>query len=77
MGSTAHAQRIGMRDYHQGVLYGQPCVIALTRVGKVAAAATTATLLHEFDVERVVFAHNVILERNAYDALERALEDVL
>ncbi|HEX7749351.1 MAG TPA: 5'-methylthioadenosine/adenosylhomocysteine nucleosidase [Bordetella sp.] len=55
MGPTAHTQRIGMRDYHQGVLYGQPCVIALTRVGKVAAAATTATLLHEFNVERVVF----------------------
>lgn len=44
-----------MRDYHQGMLYGQSCVIALTRVGKVAAAATTATLLHDFNVERVVF----------------------
>ena len=55
MGPAASTQRIGMRDYHQGMLYGQPCVIALTRVGKVAAAATTATLLREFKVDRVVF----------------------
>ncbi len=55
MGPGATTRRIGMRDYHQGVLHGQPCVIALTRVGKVAAAATAATLLHEFNVDRVVF----------------------
>jgi adenosylhomocysteine nucleosidase len=55
MGAGAVTRRIGMRDYYQGVLYGQPCVIALTRVGKVAAAATTATLLGEFEVDRVVF----------------------
>jgi len=55
MGPGAATQRIGMRDYHQGTLHGQPCVIALTRVGKVAAAATAATLLNEFKVDRVVF----------------------
>lgn len=55
MGPGATTQRIGMRDYHQGTLHGQPCVIALTRVGKVAAAATAATLLSEFKVDRVVF----------------------
>jgi len=55
MGPTAATRRIGMRDYHCGTLHGQPCVLALTRVGKVAAAATTATLLREFDVDRVVF----------------------
>lgn len=52
-GATVH--RIGMRDYHQGVLYGHDCVIALTRVGKVAAAATTATMLQTFKVDRVIF----------------------
>lgn len=51
----AVTRRIGMRDYHEGVLHGQPCVVALTRIGKVAAAATTATLLREFGVNRVVF----------------------
>jgi len=55
MGPAATTRRVGMRDYHHGVLYGRPCVLALTRVGKVAAAATTATLLREFDVDRVVF----------------------
>ncbi|WP_244193952.1 5'-methylthioadenosine/adenosylhomocysteine nucleosidase [Bordetella genomosp. 12] len=51
----ARLHRIGMRDYHHGRLHGHECVIALTRVGKVAAAATTATLLQRFDVEQVIF----------------------
>lgn len=55
MGPTATVRRLGMRDYHVGVLRGQPCVLALTRIGKVAAAATTAMLLHEFRVRAVVF----------------------
>ena len=38
--------RIGMRDYHQGVLHGRSCVVVLARMGKVAAAATKA--LHVF-----------------------------
>lgn len=55
MGSVT-VTRIGMRDYHQGVLYGRPCVVVLARMGKVAAAATTVTLIREFGVDRVVFA---------------------
>ena len=51
----AQVHRIGLRDFHQGILHGQPCVIALTRVGKAAAAATTATLLQRFGVGRVIF----------------------
>lgn len=51
----AQVHRIGLRDFHQGTLHGQPCVIALTRVGKAAAAATTATLLQRFGVDRVIF----------------------
>lgn len=48
-------RRIGMRDYHEGLLHGQPCVAVLARVGKVAAAATAVTLIREFDVQAVVF----------------------
>ena len=48
-------QRIGMRDYHQGLLHGRPCVVVLARVGKVAAAATAVTLIREFQVESLVF----------------------
>lgn len=55
MGPAVSTHRVGMRDYHHGMLHGQPCVLALTRIGKVAAAATTATLLREFPVDRVVF----------------------
>lgn len=56
MGSDAECRRIGMRDYYVGDLYGQRCVVVLARLGKVAAAATTVTLLREFDVRAVVFA---------------------
>lgn len=47
--------RIGQRDYYVGSLLGCSCVIVLARVGKVAAAATTATLIREFGVACVVF----------------------
>lgn len=47
--------RIGRRDYHAGTLYGEPCVVVLARIGKVAAAATTVTLIREFDVRKIVF----------------------
>lgn len=55
MGPGAVTRHIGQRDYHVGTLYGQRCVIVLARVGKVAAAATTVTLIHEFDVQEVIF----------------------
>jgi len=56
MAPGARVERIGMRDYHVGRLYGQDCVIVLARIGKVAAAATTAALIHRFDVKAVVFS---------------------
>jgi adenosylhomocysteine nucleosidase len=46
---------LGSREYHVGSAYGVPCVVALARVGKVAAAATTAVLIHRFEVRAVVF----------------------
>lgn len=55
MGASATTQRIGMRDYHLGTLYGRPCVVTLARVGKVAAAATTATLIRTFEPSGIVF----------------------
>ncbi|WP_244195914.1 5'-methylthioadenosine/adenosylhomocysteine nucleosidase [Paraburkholderia susongensis] len=45
----------GQRDYHVGTVRGAPCVVTLARVGKVAAAATVSALIHEFDVEAIVF----------------------
>ncbi|OZI26128.1 5'-methylthioadenosine/S-adenosylhomocysteine nucleosidase [Bordetella genomosp. 9] len=55
MGPGAACRRIGMRDYYVGDLYGQPCVVVLARIGKVAAAATAVTLIREFDVRAVLF----------------------
>ena len=51
----ATVRRIGMRDYHEGELYGRPCVVVLARLGKVAAAATAVTLIREFGVDRLIF----------------------
>ncbi|MES2585284.1 MAG: 5'-methylthioadenosine/adenosylhomocysteine nucleosidase [Pseudomonadota bacterium] len=48
---TRHAGR----DYWSGLLYGKPVVLALSRIGKVAAATTAAALIEKFGVARVVF----------------------
>ncbi|MFX7686509.1 hypothetical protein ABTJ58_19910, partial [Acinetobacter baumannii] len=40
-----------MRDYYTGPIYGQDVVVVLARVGKVAAAATTVTLIRDLDVD--------------------------
>lgn len=47
--------KVGMRDYVQGRLWGLDCVCVLSRIGKVAAAATVATLIERFGVTHVVF----------------------
>lgn len=45
----------GMRDYTVGRLWTQDVVCVLSRMGKVAAAATTATLIERFQVSEVLF----------------------
>ena len=45
----------GMRDYVAGNLWGMDTVCVLSRIGKVAAAATVATLIERFDVSHIVF----------------------
>lgn len=47
--------RRGMRDYVSGHLWGIECVCVLSRIGKVAAAATTATLIEKFGVSHIIF----------------------
>lgn len=43
------------RSFWQGELHGQPVVLALSRIGKVAAATTATTLIEAFDAQRLVF----------------------
>lgn len=45
----------GMRDYIRGNLWGVDCICVLSRLGKVASAATAATLIERFDVTHLVF----------------------
>ena len=47
-------QRAG-RDFWRGELHGHQVVLALSRVGKVAAATTATALVEAFDVQRIVF----------------------
>jgi adenosylhomocysteine nucleosidase len=48
--------RSGGREYFQGKLWGEPAVVALSRIGKVAAAATMAELILRFNVRAVLFS---------------------
>jgi len=43
------------REFCMGDLHGTPVVLALTRIGKVAAATTTTTLIEAFGIQRLVF----------------------
>lgn len=43
------------REFWHGELHGQPVVLALSRIGKVAAATTTTTLIEAFGARRLVF----------------------
>ena len=48
---TDHAGRV----FWHGDLHGQPVVLALSRIGKVAAATTATALIERFGVGRIVF----------------------
>lgn len=52
---NAAASKHGMRDYVAGKLGDTDCVCVLSRIGKVAAAATVATLIERFQVTHIVF----------------------
>ncbi len=43
------------REFHCGLLHSKPVVLALARVGKVAAATTATVLIEHFQAQRIVF----------------------
>lgn len=43
------------RDFWLGDLHGHPVILALSRIGKVAAATTTTALIERFGVRQIVF----------------------
>ncbi len=47
--------RLAGRDFHQGTIHGQPVVLVLSGIGKVAATTTAALLMHEFQATELVF----------------------
>lgn len=47
--------QIGGLDFHVGTLRGKPVVIVKAGVGKVMAAAGTATLLNQYNISEVIF----------------------
>jgi len=53
--SHSRAVRRAGRDFWLGDLHGLPVVLALSRIGKVAAATTATTLIEAFAAERIVF----------------------
>ncbi|MES2934490.1 MAG: 5'-methylthioadenosine/adenosylhomocysteine nucleosidase [Pseudomonadota bacterium] len=45
----------GMRDYSEGNCWGIDCISVLSRIGKVAAAATAVVLIERFAVTHILF----------------------
>lgn len=43
------------RKFHSGLLFGQPVVLALSRIGKVSAATTATVLIERFEASEVIF----------------------
>jgi adenosylhomocysteine nucleosidase len=48
-------ERHGARDFHLGTIHGSPVVLALSGIGKVAAATTAVLLVQVFDAPCLVF----------------------
>jgi adenosylhomocysteine nucleosidase len=51
----ARKTRHAGRDFWQGQLHGQPVVLAVSKIGKVAAATTATALIERFSAGRMVF----------------------
>lgn len=57
LGQLTRPRRVrrGGRDFWRGRLHGVPVVLALSRIGKVAAATTATMLIEAFGAQQIVF----------------------
>ncbi len=44
----------GGRNYYKGVFQGKACVVALSRIGKVASSVTAAVMIEKFGIDRLI-----------------------
>ena len=51
----SHTIQIGTRQVTTGTWHGHPVVLALSHIGKVAAATTATALIERFDVTEIIF----------------------
>ncbi len=51
----AEVVRVAGRPFHVGTLHGQPVVVVISRIGKVAAATTATLLIERFAARAIVF----------------------
>jgi len=52
---NTHTIKLGSREVTSGTWHGQPVVLALSHLGKVAAATTATAMIERFDVTELVF----------------------
>ncbi|MFN3402704.1 MAG: 5'-methylthioadenosine/adenosylhomocysteine nucleosidase [Cytophagaceae bacterium] len=46
----------GRRKFFRGEFYGKECIVALSRIGKVASSVTAAVMFEKFNVDRLIVA---------------------
>jgi adenosylhomocysteine nucleosidase len=46
----------GRRNFYKGTLNGYECVVALSRIGKVASSVTAAIMIEHFGIDRLIVA---------------------
>jgi adenosylhomocysteine nucleosidase len=47
-------QETGKRTFYLGTIHDAPCVVSLSRIGKVASSATAAVMIERFKVDRII-----------------------
>ena len=44
----------GKRKFYKGIFQGKECVVALSRIGKVASSVTAAVMIEKFSIDRLI-----------------------